>query len=422
MRCDRSRVTGRALTGLAWLSVPVLVMASGVASRWTPTIPALLVVVAVAATAWRIGHIRSGLRNASQAARLLALVLGLVLPSLVFYASLVDAAERARRTLVETRYAPEVLDQRRTLQARLAETLANIDRVAGLDDLVRAADPVVQGAPPVDAAFLVWSQTELARLRITSSIELYNPTGALVSRFSLKLPDITGAQSATEGSCSWDIFEEVSPFFAEERRLLHAGRAICVPAPGGRQRRVGQVVVHLMLDYGNLSFVSAQSPYVALLRSGRTRAGAAAAHAGRTSRSTAGAARCSTPPSRAPGRSTSAPPIAPRSAAQPFWITLDRDGRAADAYVLNDRGGIYVLSTWTVTGFGHLIVMAELVSLAFLTFVCGVVAAIRLRPGRGAHADVRPRAARARCGPASIASCSWRSWPRPWSRSWRWRS
>jgi len=139
-------LTGRVLTGLAWIAAPVLVMVSGIASRWTPTVPALLVVVAVAAIAWRIGHIRSGLRNASQAARLLALVAGLVLPSLVFYASLVDAAERARRALVETRYAPEVLDQRRTLQARLAETLANIDRVAGLDDLVRAADPVVQVA------------------------------------------------------------------------------------------------------------------------------------------------------------------------------------------------------------------------------------------------------------------------------------
>ena len=367
-------LTGRVLTGLAWIAAPVLVMVSGVASRWTPTVPALLVVVAVAAIAWRIGHIRSGLRNASQAARLLALVLGLVLPSLVFYASLVDAAERARRTLVETRFAPEVLDQRRTLQARLAETLANIDRVAGLDDLVRAADPVVQGAPPVDSAFLVWSQTELARLRITSSIELYNPTGALVSRFSLKLPDITGAQSAAEGSCSWDIFEEVSPFFAEERRLLHAGRAICVTAPGGRQRRVGQVVVHLMLDYGNLSFVSAQSPYVAMLRSGRTESGppphtpvnfAVYGWSGKV---------LYTSESRAWPLDEGAAERASLSR-DPFWITLNHEGRAADAYVLNDRGGIYVLSTWTVTGFGHLIVMAELVSLAFLTFVCGVIAA-----------------------------------------------
>ena len=117
--------------------------------------------------------------------RLLALFLGLVLPSLAFYPTLVDAAARARRSLVEVGYAPEVLDQRRTLQARLADTLRDIDRLEGLDDLARAADPDPEGAPPVDAAFLIWSQTELARLRLTSSIELYNPAGALVSRFSL---------------------------------------------------------------------------------------------------------------------------------------------------------------------------------------------------------------------------------------------
>jgi signal transduction histidine kinase len=38
--------------------------------------------------------------------------------------------------------------------------------------------------------------------------------------------------------------------------------------------------------------------------------------------------------------------------------------------VLNDRGGIYVLSVWTQTPVGHLIVLAELVALAVLTFLC----------------------------------------------------
>ncbi|MDH4065313.1 MAG: hypothetical protein OEW19_13015, partial [Acidobacteriota bacterium] len=259
----------RILTGVAWLGVPLVVLASGGVSAWTPTVPTLLAAGFVCAVAWRIARIRAGMRNASQAARLLMLLLGLVLPSLVFYPSLVDAAGRARRELVETRFAPEVLEQRRTLQGRLAETLADIDRLPGLADLVRGSDPVPQGAPPVDAAFLVWSQTGLARQRLTSSIELYAATGAIVSRFALKLPDITGVQAATAVDCEWDVFEEVSPFFAEERRLLHAGRGVCVTEADGRRRRVGEVVVHLMLDYGNLSFVSSQSPYTAALGPGR---------------------------------------------------------------------------------------------------------------------------------------------------------
>ena len=51
----------------------------------------------------------------------------------------------------------------------------------------------------------------------------------------------------------------MSPFYSEERRLLHAGKAICIDGPNGR-RSAGSIVVHAMLDYGNLSFISAQNP------------------------------------------------------------------------------------------------------------------------------------------------------------------
>ena len=84
----------------------------------------------------------------------------------------------------------------------------------------------------------------------------------------MNLPDFTQPQPWSEPSCDWgSIVEEVSPLFSEERRLLHAGRALCVD--GGR--RAGSVVVHSMLDYANLSFISAQNPYVALMRSAQSR-------------------------------------------------------------------------------------------------------------------------------------------------------
>ena len=106
----------------------------------------------------------------------------------------------------------------------------------------------------------------LADLRLTSSVELHDAAGAVVSRFALKLPQTGGPQIYQEATCEWELFEEVSPFFAEERRLLHAGRGICVDRADGRREVVGSVAVHVMLDYSNLSFISAQSPYVAMLR------------------------------------------------------------------------------------------------------------------------------------------------------------
>jgi signal transduction histidine kinase len=361
----------RLLTLVIWIGTPATAVVLRLADAWAPAGPTLLASIVIAVAAWRIRHVLTRTRNASQAARLVTFILALVLPSVAFYPSIVDAAGRARRTLIETRLAPEVMAQRRTLQSRLADALADVDRIDGLSDLVRAADAPLQGPPPTDAAFLVWSQTALADDRLTSSVELYNAGGALVSRFSLKLPDISGAPVDVDGGCDWDVFEEVSPFFAEERRLLHAGRGICVPGTAGARRRVGAIVVHVMLDYSNLSFVSAQSPYVALLRAGRPHG---------------------PPPPRVPvnfavygwsGRSlyASTPTASPlseeafrRAAASrsSFWTALDQGGRQAEAYVLNDRGGIYVLSAWTQTPVGHLIVLAELVALVVLTFVVAV--------------------------------------------------
>ena len=53
----------------------------------------------------------------------------------------------------------------------------------------------------------------------------------------------------------------MAPFFAEERPVLHMGRVLC--ADGTRR---GSIVVHAMLDYENLPFISSRTPYRELLR------------------------------------------------------------------------------------------------------------------------------------------------------------
>ena len=53
----------------------------------------------------------------------------------------------------------------------------------------------------------------------------------MVSRFAMNLPESAQPQPWSEASCEWEILEEVSPFFSEERRLLHAGRASASHGP-----------------------------------------------------------------------------------------------------------------------------------------------------------------------------------------------
>jgi signal transduction histidine kinase len=360
----------RALIPVLW-AVPALAVLRVGMRGWEepPIIPAAVVVLFAMAAAWRLRRYRARLAHASQAARLTALFIALALPSLAFYPSLVDAAERARRQLVETRYAPEVVNQRHNLQLQLREAQAQIDAISGLADLVRAAQPVPGGPSPTDPAFHVWTQTVLEQRRLTSSVELYDAAGALVSRFALKLPESAGAQTWQESTCSWEVFGEMSPFFAEERHLLHADRGICIPSADGSQSMVGSVIVHVQPDYSNLSFISAQSPYVALLR-------AEGEHTVDT-----------TPRERLQfavyGWSrrvlymsgSDAWPLSENvfsrllASRDPFWAEVSRGNTAFDVYFLNDRSAIYALGYPRTSAVGHLVSLAELVALTAATML-----------------------------------------------------
>lgn len=332
-----------------------------------PFLPSALAVAAATAGARVFGRYRAALRHATQASRLLAMFLMLAVPSVVFYPSIVEAAGTARRQLIETEYASEVVNQRRDLQLHLTEALRQIDAVAGIDELIEAADPVSDESAPTEAAFLVWSRTVLAAQRLTSSVELFDANGDMVSRFALKLPDASNSPGQ-ETRCNWEVFEEVSPFFAEERKLLHAGRALCREDASGRRSVVGSITVHVMLDYSNLSFISAQSPYVAMLKSPDSE------RIEPTSRSVEFIVYgWSRRPLYMSGRDAwpLTEPNFTRAAAsrEPFWGQVRRNGTWYDVYYLNDRAGIYALGYARASSFGHLVTLAELVTLAGATFV-----------------------------------------------------
>jgi signal transduction histidine kinase len=364
------RVWWRGRGVILWM-LPSVLLFSPVFARAleAPLWPSILVIAFAAASAWIVSRYAPVVRHSSQATRLLASFLALALPSLVLYPSLVDAAARARQQLIESRYAPEVLNQRQDVRNKLEIALAEINQVEGLDEIVRASDPPESGAPPNErAAFRAWSQTSLATERLTSSVELHNAAGAMVSRFAMNLPDFTQPQPWVEPKCDWEILEEVSPLFSEERRLLHAGRAICTPD----NRRAGSIVVHSMLDYGNLSFISAQNPYVALMRRGQPVPDARPSvdvefYVYGWSRRVLYSSVENAPPLSEPAFRQA---FASRA---PFWTTFTRGDDALDAYVLSDRGGIYVLGMERQSTFGHLVTLAELVALAFVVFVIAVL-------------------------------------------------
>ncbi len=368
-----SRTWWRLRAAIAWVAPTLVVLLWGILGTRVPPAPALVLVLVAVSGALIARRYSSKMRHSSQAVRLFAAFALLVLPSLVMYPSLVNAALDARRQLVELRYAPEVVNQRRDVRLHLIEALGQIDRIEAIADLVRATDPPAGGPTPSDAAFLIWSQTGLATQRLTSSVELYNGAGALVSRFALKLPD--NPQPWTESSCDWEVVEEVSPFFSEERRVLHAGRRLCVSGADGRRRTAGSVVVDVTLDYTNLSFISAQNPYVALMQSGRSvpsprpRADVDFSVYGWSRRVLYTSAQTAQPLPDEVFRRVYA-------SREPFWVTVSRGSDVVDAYVLNDRGAIYMLTTVRQTTVGHLVSLAELITLIFVIFALAMAVAL----------------------------------------------
>ena len=400
---------GAVLPALAYLAAIAVVAAGGTTADWrVPWLPAAFAYTAVVLAAILSRRVVPRFRHASQGLRLILAFLALLAPAVVMYPTLMHFAARASQVEIERVYAPEVMTQREAIKTNLANAMDQIDGMAGLADLVRAAAPA-RSVLPTDAAFStrsfsIWSKTDLATARIASAIELYDARGTLISRFALYLPEYRytaatapAAVGKAENGCSWDLYEYVSRFGSQERKLLHAGRAICAPGPGGRQMAVGSIAIHAMLDYSALPFLSSQSPYYELLRpeQPRRREGVPAGDVdltvyGWSGRQIYASAAVSWPLDDAVFRTA-------YDNRRPFWTSVDNNGTRYDVYVMNDRGGIYTLAYPATPVVGHLVSLAELttlVGLAYLVMLGGslafrVVTGHRSGSGRALLREIR---------------------------------
>jgi signal transduction histidine kinase len=367
-RIARRHWTIRLAAVICWLLPTLIFLSPQPVNR--PLLLALILgtVVALFAT-----QLKGRYRQGSQAFRLTLLSIGLVLPALAFYADVFALGNRAKTELVETRFGPQALNQRRTIQSLMQQSLQQIDSFPGLADLVS----VPSGSEALtDRAFQVWRVTGLAMYPLTSSVELFGPDGRLVSRFAFSLPDdLNALPTSEERVCTWDVFEEVSPFFAVERRVLSASRAVCINDPRGSSHVVGSIVVHAMLDYANLPFIASKSPYVELLRPVEPQ---------RTEGISGGDIEFAVYGwSRMPlyASADTAWRLDPATFARlassrsPLWARLDGEEQSYDVYLLSDRGGIYGLGFPVVTLLGHMMNLAELTVIAVATFLAALLLA-----------------------------------------------
>ena len=365
----------KVVVALVWMVPGSLLALSGTVPRF----PYMVLLAGSVTLALAIPHVRPRFRHASQAARMVVLFLALLVPAVLTYPSLLHQGERTKQRFVESQYATQAAKHPEDLLYRLRQSLSQIDGIRELQQIARSED----GSLAPDPAFLIWRQTELARQRLASAVELYGDDGRLISRFALNFPEYAGLPLDLKVTrCDWDVSAEIAPFGSDERRVLHAERAICSPTGSAT---AGSLVVHVALDYRTLPFISSASPYTELVSP--------------------------SPSPRREGRPGQDVELAIYGwGLQPifwsgsdawsiddalferlyasrdsFWTTLSKGGQVYTTYVSNNRVGIYALGYPALGVFEHLIRLAEISTLVGLLFVLLAIASALgswLTPGR----------------------------------------
>jgi signal transduction histidine kinase len=359
---EPARGVGAAVLWLGPLAVTLVA-----AERRGYVLPAIAIAAAALTTAvFALGAttLRRRYRRTTQSMRLALLLLGLLVPSVVFYPVASFYADRTAQQLVERDYGPATAGLPQHLLAELRRAEQDVDRIPALADLVKA--PAQPGAAPSNyEAFEVWNSTTLAQTRVTSAIELYGPNHTLTSRFALNVPEYGAVNQTSQPSkCTWVEVGEVVPFGAEERRWLHAERGLC----GENRTPQGAVIIHVLSDYRALSFVASDNPYYDVLHAAET--------GGRGSR-IADLQVVVYGWSLAPVFTSGTiawpltPAIADRLTASraPFWQTLQAEGHTYRVHFSSDRSFVYALGYPAATAFDHVTRLAAAVALTAVLFV-----------------------------------------------------
>ncbi len=363
-RLSPRRISQTVVSAVAWFGpgslVPLL--------RPVSTAGYLTLLGGAVAVAIAVPFIRPRFRHASHATRMLTMFLVILCPSLLSYPSLLDYGEATKRDFVENQ-APLAATHPEELQRVLARALGQID---GLENMISLEAGLI-AAPDTDRAFLIWRQTDLARLRATSAVELYGADGRLVSRFALNFPEYSSVPiDRRVTQCEWEVFGETLPFGSDERRVLHAERAVCpVGGSTAESERApgGALIVHVAFDYNTLPFISSQNPYTELLRSP-----ALSREPGRTGRDVEMVIYgWGLQPVFSFGRGawSLSDALFERiyASREPFWTTLPKGDLDYSTYVVNNREGIYALGYPVFDVFDHLVHLAEVSTIVGLLFV-----------------------------------------------------
>lgn len=130
-----------------------------------------------------------------------------------------------------------------------------------IDDREELIRSFFQSSLPSNLAHTLWGMTLISKFNWYSSLELLNPDGSILSRFSLNVPEYSRITLDLPQSPEWIISSTNIPFLGREKDFLLAHKDYFEG-----DVHLGKLVIYLSLDYDMLPFLYSANPYFELLR------------------------------------------------------------------------------------------------------------------------------------------------------------
>ncbi len=159
------------------------------------------------------------------------------------------------KNLTEKFLQESVLSQEKWAQHFLENSLALVDA----DN--QAIANFLRDGKEGSIARTIWERTSLGRWNWYSSLEILDPAGRLLSRFSLNIPQFFRPPLSLPPSSEWSLLRASLPFPGKDRDFLVGYRDI-----EENQHLLGRVIFYVLLDEEMLPFLYSAVPYFDLLR------------------------------------------------------------------------------------------------------------------------------------------------------------
>ncbi|MFC2160910.1 ATP-binding protein [Acidobacteriota bacterium] len=177
------------------------------------------------------------------------------LSTFLVYASIEDYATSRHRNLLQNTIKNSIESQKDWGKFLIKQSQSEIDvREESIRSFFKSFEPS-------NLAHTLWGMTLISQFNWYSSLELLNPDGSILSRFSLNVPEYSRIILDLPQSQEWTISSYKIPFLGREKDFLLAYKDYFE-----EDDHLGKLIIYLSLDYDMLPFLYSANPYFELLR------------------------------------------------------------------------------------------------------------------------------------------------------------